>query len=280
MQKTASISNATWDLLLYLSYVDISWQLKISTLHQRSTACSPLPYLAHTILFLGHFWPIYILFQFFGLEQSSSLSDFTLAGEQVCNKDLSTLRQEYLNHSDEDFSRYCFSSAYIVALLHDGLGVPLDDKRQAYQNTIILLQWNLPLTNLIAFYLQFSLSRIEYSNQVGDTQVEWALGAFITNTRSTILGPSGAPARRVHSHIPLLVVLGGFFACGVFLVLRWKKPKTKIIYDLEKGRYIITRISWCWLLCRGAINIVVFDRNRCCFVPECTSSILCILALR
>jgi hypothetical protein len=149
MQKTASISNVTWDLLLYLSYVDISWQLKISTLHQRSTACSPLPYLAHTILFLGHFWPIYILFQFFGLEQSSSLSDFTLAGEQVCNKDLSTLRQEYLNHSDEDFSRYCFSSAYIVALLHDGLGVPLDDKRQAYQNTIILLQWNLPLTNLL-----------------------------------------------------------------------------------------------------------------------------------
>ncbi|XP_047090611.1 probable apyrase 6 [Lolium rigidum] len=164
----------------------------------------------------GHFLAtenFYFTSKFFGLEQSSSLSDFTLAGEQVCNKDLSTLRQEYLNHSDEDFSRYCFSSAYIVALLHDGLGVPLDDKR------------------------------IEYSNQVGDTQVEWALGAFITNTRSTILGPSGAPARRVHSHIPLLVVLGGLFACGVFLVLRWKKPKTKIIYDLEKGRYIITRIS-------------------------------------
>ncbi|KAI5017396.1 hypothetical protein ZWY2020_042284 [Hordeum vulgare] len=53
-------------------------------------------------------------------------------GEQLCNKDLSTLKQKYLNHSDEDFSRYCFSSAYIVALLHDSLGVPLDDKRQAY----------------------------------------------------------------------------------------------------------------------------------------------------
>ncbi|KAI4964981.1 hypothetical protein ZWY2020_057725 [Hordeum vulgare] len=53
-------------------------------------------------------------------------------GEQLCNKDLSTLKQKYLNHSDEDFSRYCFSSAYMVALLHDSLGVPLDDKRQAY----------------------------------------------------------------------------------------------------------------------------------------------------
>ncbi|XP_044983806.1 probable apyrase 6 [Hordeum vulgare subsp. vulgare] len=89
--------------------------------------------------------------------------------------------------NDEDFSRYCFSSAYIVALLHDSLGVPLDDKR--------------------------------------------------------ILGASGAAAAPTHKHRPLLVVLGAFLTCGVFLVLRWRKPKTRIIYDLEKGRYIITRIS-------------------------------------
>uniref|UniRef100_A0ACD5WZ08 Uncharacterized protein n=1 Tax=Avena sativa TaxID=4498 RepID=A0ACD5WZ08_AVESA len=161
----------------------------------------------------GHFLAtenFYFTSKFFGLEQSSSLSDFALAGEQLCNEDLSTLRQKYLNHSDEDFSRYCFSSAYIVALLHDGLGIPLDDKR------------------------------IEYSNQVGDTQVEWALGAFIANTKNAI---DGGAARRVHNHRPLLAVLGAFSACGVFLVLRWRKPKTKIIYDLEKGRYIITCIS-------------------------------------
>uniref|UniRef100_M8CH01 Nucleoside-triphosphatase ntp-1 n=1 Tax=Aegilops tauschii TaxID=37682 RepID=M8CH01_AEGTA len=84
---------------------------------------------------LGHFLAtenFYFTSKFFGLDRSSSLSDFVVAGEQLCNKDLSTLRQTYLNHSDEDFSRYCFSSAYIVALLHDNLGVPLDDKRQAY----------------------------------------------------------------------------------------------------------------------------------------------------
>ena len=75
---------------------------------------------------------LYILCQFFGLKKSSSLSDFALAGEQFCNQDLYTLREKYPNRSDEDFSRYCFSSAYIVALLHDSLGVPLDDKRQAY----------------------------------------------------------------------------------------------------------------------------------------------------
>ncbi|KAE8778156.1 Nucleoside-diphosphatase mig-23 [Hordeum vulgare] len=84
---------------------------------------------------LGHFLAtenFYFTSKFFGLDRSSSLSDFVVAGEQLCNKDLSTLKQKYLNHSDEDFSWYCFSSAYIVALLHDSLGVPLDDKRQAY----------------------------------------------------------------------------------------------------------------------------------------------------
>jgi apyrase len=67
--------------------------------------------------------------QFFGLKKSSSLSDFMFAGEQFCNQDLSTLRKKHPNRSDEDFSRYCFSMAYIVALLHDSLGVSLDDKR-------------------------------------------------------------------------------------------------------------------------------------------------------
>ncbi|KAF7088553.1 hypothetical protein CFC21_091650 [Triticum aestivum] len=165
---------------------------------------------------LGHFLAtenFYFTSKFFGLDRSSSLSDFVVAGEQLCNKDLSTLRQTYLNHSDEDFSRYCFSSAYIVALLHDNLGVPLDDKR------------------------------IEYSNQVGDTHIEWALGAFIANTKHRILGASGAAATRAPKHRPVLAVLGVFLACGVFLGLRWRKPKTKIIYDLEKGRYIMTRIS-------------------------------------
>lgn len=161
----------------------------------------------------GHFLAtenFYFTSKFLGLKQSSSLSDFAHAGEQFCNKDLSTLRQKYINQSDEDFSRYCFSSAYIVALLHDSLGVPLED------------------------------NRIEFSNQVRDTQVEWALGAFITNMKGTI---PGAAAASVHNHIPLLAVLGAFLACGVFFVSRWRKPKTKIIYDLEKGRYIITRIS-------------------------------------
>ncbi|PAN49433.1 hypothetical protein PAHAL_9G448700 [Panicum hallii] len=155
----------------------------------------------------------YFTSKFFGLKKSSSLSDFALAGEQFCNQDLSTLREKYPNRSDEDFSRYCFSSAYIVALLHDSLGVPLDDKR------------------------------IEYSNQVGDIQVEWALGAFITLMQNTSSKPSHTAVTSTHSNRPLFAVVGIFLLCGVFFVSKWRKPKTKIIYDLEKGRYIITRIS-------------------------------------
>jgi len=155
----------------------------------------------------------YFTSKFFGLKKSSSLSDFALAGEQFCNQDLYTLREKYPNRSDEDFSRYCFSSAYIVALLHDSLGVPLDDKR------------------------------IEYSNQVGDIQVEWALGAFITLMQNTSSKPSDAAVTSTHSNRPLFAVVGIFLLCGVFYVSKWRKPKTKIIYDLEKGRYIITRIS-------------------------------------
>lgn len=152
----------------------------------------------------------YFTSKFFGLKRSSSLSDFALAGEEFCNQDLSTLRKRYPDRSDEDFSRYCFASAYIVALLHDSLGVPLDDKR------------------------------IEYSNQVGDIQVEWALGAFITLMQKTSLKPSHTAAS---SSRTLFAVVGMFILCGIFLVSRWRKPRTKIIYDLEKGRYIITRIS-------------------------------------
>uniref|UniRef100_A0A0D9VUK2 Apyrase 6 n=1 Tax=Leersia perrieri TaxID=77586 RepID=A0A0D9VUK2_9ORYZ len=164
----------------------------------------------------GHFLAtenFYFTSKFFGLKQSSSLSDFVLAGKQLCNKDLSTLRQKYPNQSDGDFSRYCFSSAYIVSLLHDSLGVPLDDQR------------------------------IEYSNQVGDTQIEWALGAFISNIKGAIVEPRGARRSAHKSRSLLAVLLGVFLVGGALWLARWRKPKTKIIYDLEKGRYIITRIS-------------------------------------
>jgi len=51
------------------------------------------------------------------------------AGERFCGEDWSKLRVKDPSLHEEDLLRYCFSSAYIVSLLHDTLGIPLDDER-------------------------------------------------------------------------------------------------------------------------------------------------------
>lgn len=62
-----------------------------------------------------------------------------LTGERYCDDDdWDKLRSKQNNMEDLDLSRYCFSSAYVVALLHDGLGIPFDDKRYGCS---ILLNW-------------------------------------------------------------------------------------------------------------------------------------------
>jgi len=51
------------------------------------------------------------------------------AGKEFCGEDWSRLKEKYVSHNEDDLLRYCFSSAYIVALLHDSLGIALDDER-------------------------------------------------------------------------------------------------------------------------------------------------------
>ncbi|MCL7049606.1 hypothetical protein MKW94_011999 [Papaver nudicaule] len=151
--------------------------------------------------------------KFFGLPPRAFLSNLALAGEQFCNEDLSKLKSKYPTLDKDDFQRYCFSSAYIIALLHDSLGVALDDKR------------------------------VEYAQQVGDIPLDWALGAFI-------LQNSGGP----HDWVGNIVgddtsALFSFFVVSVILIFtawsvtKWRKPQLKTIYDLEKGRYIVTRVA-------------------------------------
>lgn len=52
-----------------------------------------------------------------------------VAGQKFCDEDWSKLTQKYSSLEEDDLIRYCFSSAYIVALLHDSLGIALDDPR-------------------------------------------------------------------------------------------------------------------------------------------------------
>ncbi|CAI0402102.1 unnamed protein product [Linum tenue] len=156
--------------------------------------------------------------KFFGLSPKAFLSDLMGAGKQFCKEDWSSLRRKHrsLSLKDDDLMRYCFSSAYIVALLHDSLGISLDDER------------------------------IGYGNHVGNIPLDWALGAFILLTSSsqdmqhpswisTVIGDDSPT-------LLWLVAIAALFMFAVWSVSKWRKPQLKTIYDLEKGRYIVTRV--------------------------------------
>lgn len=84
-----------------------------------------------------------------------------LAGEQFCGEDWSKLKEKYHTLGEEDLSRYCFSSAYIVALLHDSLGINLDDRR--YANYVDFTQfpmwYPMPMHALDPFNINLELSK-------------------------------------------------------------------------------------------------------------------------
>lgn len=90
--------------------------------------------------------------------------------------------------------------------------------------------------------------RIQYASEVDSIPLDWALGAFILQSAADL---------NVENYDWLSPVIGGessshlHFFFGIFLVvvlvswilLRRKNPQLKTIYDLEKGKYITTRIS-------------------------------------
>ncbi|KAF9603836.1 hypothetical protein IFM89_038019, partial [Coptis chinensis] len=94
--------------------------------------------------------------KFFGLFSKAFISDLMLTGEKFCGEDWSKLQKKYHTIEKEDLLKYCFSSAYIVAFLHDSLGIALGD------------------------------GRIGFMNQVGDIPLDWALGAFIMQNMSDL----------------------------------------------------------------------------------------------
>ncbi|PWA78369.1 GDA1/CD39 nucleoside phosphatase family protein [Artemisia annua] len=154
--------------------------------------------------------------KFFGLSPKTFLSELMVAGKQFCEEDWSKLKTKYPTFNDDDLHRYCFSSAYIVALLHDSLGIALDDKR------------------------------IGYANQVNDIPLDWALGAFISQIMSDQdvgqLYPTKSILNFDFSTIGGLVLVI-LFLFAAYYVSKWRNPNVKTIYDLEKGKYIVTRVG-------------------------------------
>ncbi|CAH1417117.1 unnamed protein product [Lactuca virosa] len=158
--------------------------------------------------------------KFFGLSPKKFLSELMVAGKEFCEDDWSNLKSKYPGINDEDLHRYCFSSAYIVAFLHDSLGIALDDKR------------------------------IGYGSEVNDIPLDWALGAFIfqimkdldlgklhPTTKSKFITLGGVDTTTLGG---LIFVI--FLIFGAYFVSKWRKPHLKTIYDLEKGKYIVTRV--------------------------------------
>ncbi|KAK0574452.1 hypothetical protein LWI29_023924 [Acer saccharum] len=155
--------------------------------------------------------------KFFGLHQRAFLSGMLVAGQQFCGEDWFKLRKKHQSLDDEDLQRYCFSSAYIVALLHDSLGISLDDER------------------------------IRFANQVRNIPLDWALGAFILHSSTELdVQHHGWIASLFSDDSPTLLSLIAISILLMFLawsISKWRKPQLKTIYDLEKGRYIISRVN-------------------------------------
>ncbi|KAJ0436275.1 putative apyrase [Helianthus annuus] len=154
--------------------------------------------------------------KFFGLSPKTFLSELTAAGEHFCEEDWSTLKSKHPKLNDEDLHRYCFSSAYIVAFLHDSLGIALDD------------------------------TRIGCANQVNNIPLDWAYGAFIFQITGDVNIKRSYPVNSTLD-ADASILSGGVFAIfllfTVYYVSKWRKPNVKTIFDLEKGKYIFTRVS-------------------------------------
>lgn len=90
-------------------------------------------------------------------------------------------------------------------------------------------------------------NRIEYANEVGNIPLDWALGAFILhNTANFDAQRADRMTSIISDDSPTLFSLIAIALLLIFVVwsiLKWRKPHLKTIYDLEKGRYIVTRIS-------------------------------------
>ncbi|XAR65193.1 Apyrase [Bertholletia excelsa] len=152
----------------------------------------------------------------FGIPPKASISDFIRAGQQFCEEDWPKLRVKYHSYEDDDLLRYCFSAAYIVALLHDSLEIPLED------------------------------NRIGFTNQVGDIPLDWALGAFILQSTAELSAEHpnwiDNSATSDSSTLIVLFIIFVILLFSAWYLSRWKKPQLKTIYDLEKGKYIVTRV--------------------------------------
>ncbi|XP_027344744.1 probable apyrase 6 [Abrus precatorius] len=146
----------------------------------------------------------------------TSLFELGAAGQHYCENHWDALKDQHNEIDYLDLLKYCFSSAYMLALLHDVLGIAVEEKR------------------------------IGFGNQKIYSHVDWTLGSFLIETMAEpldlehidtgmIVGNESVTYFSLFAFL-FLIILAAFF------VMQWRKPQLKTVYDLEKGHYIVTRI--------------------------------------
>ncbi|GLT27799.1 hypothetical protein SLA2020_027720 [Shorea laevis] len=161
--------------------------------------------------------------KFFGLRPRAFLSNLVMAGQHFCGEDWSKLKNKYHSVNDEDLLHYCFSSAYIVALLHDSLGIALDDER------------------------------IRFANQVKNIPLDWSLGAFILQSTADLNVQHHDPdwiVTIISDDSPTLVSLIAITLLLMFIawtISKWRKPQLKTV--LGRRAWVIHEMLASIMLC-------------------------------
>lgn len=76
---------------------------------------------------------------------TTSLAELVDAGEHFCGEHWTKLQDKHENVGEKDLLKYCFSTAYIVALMHDSLGIAMRDERYVEHYSPFLLLFIKPL---------------------------------------------------------------------------------------------------------------------------------------
>ncbi|KAH1215165.1 putative apyrase 6 [Glycine max] len=146
----------------------------------------------------------------------TSLFQLEAEGRHYCEDHWDALKDLHNEVDYMDLLKYCFSSAYMLALLHDVLGIAMEEKRVGFGNRKI------------------------------NSDVDWTLGSFITETMAEPLELEHLDTGMIVGNESVtyfsLFAFLFLFMLAAFFVLQWRKPQLKTVYDLEKGRYIVTRI--------------------------------------
>lgn len=90
------------------------------------------------------------------------------------------------------------------------------------------------------------MCRVGYANQVQNIPLDWALGAFILQSTAKLdLQPfDWIPFVLSGNSSALLLIFGILLVLiAAWFLSKWRNPQLKTIYDLEKGKYIVTRVN-------------------------------------